>query len=51
MMQRARLIVLQALVAVLAVAAWHVLTSVPIFGTVLLPPFATAKSHFVSLLK
>jgi NitT/TauT family transport system permease protein len=38
-MPRARLLTLQILVAVLAIAAWHVLTTVPIFGKILLPPF------------
>jgi NitT/TauT family transport system permease protein len=49
MIQRARLVVLQALVAVLAIAAWHVLTSVPIFGTVLLPPFFFSKPGDVAM--
>jgi NitT/TauT family transport system permease protein len=38
-MPRARLLVLQILVAVVAIGLWHVLTSVPIFGTIVLPPF------------
>jgi NitT/TauT family transport system permease protein len=38
-MRRARLLALQTLVAVVAVGLWHVLTTVPIFGTVVLPPF------------
>jgi NitT/TauT family transport system permease protein len=38
-MRRARLLALQILVAVMAVGLWHVLTVVPIFGTVVLPPF------------
>jgi NitT/TauT family transport system permease protein len=38
-MRRARLLALQILVAVVAVGLWHVLTTVPIFGTVVLPPF------------
>src|SRR5262249_15119779 len=33
------LIVLQLLVAVAVIAIWHVFSTVPIFGTVLLPPF------------
>ncbi len=38
-MRRARLLVLQALVGALALALWPLLATVPIFGTVLLPPF------------
>ena len=38
-MPRAKLIVLQVLVAVVSIAAWHVFTTYPIFGAVLLPPF------------
>jgi NitT/TauT family transport system permease protein len=38
-MSRARLLLLQALVAVVAVAAWHVLTTDDYFGTAVLPPF------------
>jgi NitT/TauT family transport system permease protein len=38
-MSRVTLLLLQVLVAVVAVAAWHVLTTYPIFGTILLPPF------------
>jgi NitT/TauT family transport system permease protein len=38
-MSRFNLIALQLLVAVLAVLAWHVLTTVPIGGVKLLPPF------------
>ena len=34
-----RLLVLQILVAVAAVALWHVLTTYPVFGKILLPPF------------
>jgi len=36
---RAKLLILQVLVGVLALAIWHVFTTVPIFGAVLLPPF------------
>jgi NitT/TauT family transport system permease protein len=39
MMSRAKLLLLQALVAVAAVAAWHVLTTDEYFGTTVLPPF------------
>jgi sulfonate transport system permease protein len=38
-MSRARLTILQILVAVIAVAAWYVLTTYPIFGRIALPPF------------
>ncbi|HET9902164.1 MAG TPA: ABC transporter permease [Xanthobacteraceae bacterium] len=38
-MTRGRLLLLQVAVAVLAIAAWHVLTTVPIFGVTVLPPF------------
>jgi NitT/TauT family transport system permease protein len=38
-MPRLRLLILQILVAVVAVLAWHVLTTVPINGVKLLPPF------------
>ena len=38
-MSRFRLLTLQILVAVVAVLAWHVLTTVPIGGVKLLPPF------------
>jgi NitT/TauT family transport system permease protein len=39
MRSRARLVSLQILVAVLAIAIWHIGTSVPIGGVKLLPPF------------
>ncbi len=38
-MSRFRLLILQILVAVVAVLAWHVLTTVPFGGVKLLPPF------------
>jgi NitT/TauT family transport system permease protein len=38
-MSRISLLVLQVLVAVVGVALWHVLTTYPIFGRSLLPPF------------
>ena len=38
-MSRAKLLSLQLLIAVVAVLFWHVLTTVPIGGTTLLPPF------------
>jgi NitT/TauT family transport system permease protein len=36
---RIKLLVLQLLVAVVAIALWHVLTTVPILGVTVLPPF------------
>ncbi len=38
-MSRLTLLTLQILVAVVSLAAWYVLTTVPIFGKILLPPF------------
>ncbi len=38
-MSRITLLLLQLLVAVVAIGLWYVLTSVPIFGTIVLPPF------------
>ena len=38
-MSRIGLLSLQLLVAVVALALWHVLTTVPLFGRILLPPF------------
>jgi len=38
-MPRMRLILLQGLVAVIAIALWYVLSTYPVFGHVLLPPF------------
>jgi NitT/TauT family transport system permease protein len=38
-MSRLTLLSLQLLVAVVALAMWHVLTTVPLFGRILLPPF------------
>ena len=38
-MQRLQLIALQVLVAVVALTIWHVLTTYPVFGVMLLPPF------------
>jgi NitT/TauT family transport system permease protein len=39
MMSRARLIVMQVLVAVVTIALWYGLTTYPVFGRILLPPF------------
>jgi NitT/TauT family transport system permease protein len=49
MIDRAKLVVLQVLVAVIAIGAWHVLTSVEIFGTVLLPPFFFSRPGDVAV--
>jgi NitT/TauT family transport system permease protein len=38
-MSRARLVVWQALVAIVAIALWYVLTTYKVFGKILLPPF------------
>jgi NitT/TauT family transport system permease protein len=38
-MSRAKLVALQLLVAILAIGLWHILTTVPIFGSFVLPPF------------
>ncbi|MEA2977626.1 MAG: sulfonate transport system permease protein [Alphaproteobacteria bacterium] len=38
-MSRAKLIALQLLVAVVSIGLWHILTTVPIFGSFVLPPF------------
>jgi NitT/TauT family transport system permease protein len=38
-MNRLTLLALQLLVAVVALALWHVLTTVPLFGAIVLPPF------------
>jgi NitT/TauT family transport system permease protein len=38
-MSRATLVTLQILVAVVAIALWYVLTTYPVFGRILLPPF------------
>lgn len=38
-MSKINLLLLQILVAVVAITLWHLLTTVPVFGRVLLPPF------------
>ena len=38
-MSRVTLLLLQALVAIVSVVAWHLLTTYPVFGKILLPPF------------
>ena len=48
-MLRLKLIAFQFLVAVAAIAIWYVCTSVPIFGTVLLPPFFFSTPSDVAL--
>ena len=39
MSEKAKLLLLQTLVGLAAVGAWHILSTVPIGGTYLLPPF------------
>jgi len=48
-MTRLTLLLLQILVAVVAVAAWHVLTTYPLFGRILLPPFFFSNPLDVAL--
>jgi NitT/TauT family transport system permease protein len=48
-MQRARLIVVQFLVAIVAIVAWQFLSSVSIFGVVWLPPFFFSKPADVAM--
>jgi sulfonate transport system permease protein len=48
-MRHLRLIVLQALVAIIAIAAWHVFSTVPVFGVVLLPPFFFSRPGDVAM--
>jgi NitT/TauT family transport system permease protein len=48
-MSRVRLIVLQALVAILAITAWHLFSTVPVFGVVLLPPFFFSRPGDVAM--
>jgi NitT/TauT family transport system permease protein len=48
-MPRVKLLALQLLVAVVAIGLWHVLTSVPIFGVKLLPPFFFSTPADVAL--
>src|SRR5262245_20711631 len=42
-MSRLNLLILQISVGVVTIVLWHVLTTVPIFGTILLPPFFFSK--------
>src|SRR5690606_17580219 len=46
---RTKLLTLQVLVAVVTIGLWHVLTTVPIFGTVLLPPFFFSNPYDVAV--
>jgi NitT/TauT family transport system permease protein len=46
---RARLIALQVLVAVVAIGAWQLLTSVELFGVVVLPPFFFSRPGDVAM--
>jgi NitT/TauT family transport system permease protein len=48
MPSRLTLLVLQLLVAVVAIGLWHVLTTVPIFGAKLLPPFFFSTPYDVA---
>jgi NitT/TauT family transport system permease protein len=48
MPSRTTLLILQLLVAVVSIALWHVLTTVPIFGTKLLPPFFFSTPYDVA---
>jgi NitT/TauT family transport system permease protein len=48
-MQRTRLIVVQLLVAIAVIGAWQLLSSVPIFGVVWLPPFFFSKPADVAM--
>jgi NitT/TauT family transport system permease protein len=48
-MSRLNLTALQLLVAIVAIGIWHVCTSVPIFGTLLLPPFFFSTPGDVAL--
>jgi NitT/TauT family transport system permease protein len=48
-MQRARLIVVQLLVAIVVIGVWQLLSSVPIFGVVWLPPFFFSKPADVAM--
>jgi NitT/TauT family transport system permease protein len=46
---RIKLLVLQLLVAIVAIALWHVLTTVPIFGVTVLPPFFFSTPQAVGI--
>jgi len=48
-MLRARLIAVQLLVAVIVIGAWQLLSSVPVFGVVWLPPFFFSKPGDVAM--
>src|SRR5947209_17421112 len=47
-MPRAKLLLLQLLVAVVAIGLWQLLTTVPIFGKMLLPPFFFSRPDHVA---
>jgi len=47
-MPRVRLLVLQALVALVSIGLWQVFTTVPIFGTLVLPPFFFSTPYDVA---
>src|SRR5262245_47787308 len=48
MMSRATLLILQLLVAVVAIAIWHVFTTMPIFGVTVLPKFFFSTPYDVA---
>jgi len=48
-MPRIKLLVLQALVAIVAIGAWQLFTTVPIFGTLVLPPFFFSTPNDVAV--
>jgi sulfonate transport system permease protein len=47
-MSRISLLLLQALVAIIAIGLWQVFTSVPMFGTLVLPPFFFSTPYDVA---
>ena len=47
-MSKINLLLLQILVAVVAIALWHVLTTYPVFGKILLPPFFFSNPYDVA---
>ena len=48
-MSRVNLLLLQALVAVVSVGLWYALTTYPVFGKILLPPFFFSNPVDVAL--
>ena len=45
-MSRVKLLLLQALVAVASVALWYALTTYPVFGKIMLPPFLLQSGRY-----